>query len=31
MKKPANAPSWMPANIWKPKAKKLGVETLEEL
>jgi hypothetical protein len=29
--KPANAPAWMPANIWKPNVKKLGVETLEEL
>lgn len=31
MPKPANAPAWMPANIWKPKVKKLGVEMLEEL
>ena len=31
MPKPANAPTWMPANIWKPKVKKLGVEKLEEL
>jgi hypothetical protein len=29
--KPANAPAWMPANIWKPKVKKMGVEKLEEL
>lgn len=29
--KPANAPAWMPANIWKPIVKKVGVETLEEL
>jgi hypothetical protein len=29
--KPANAPAWMPANIWKPNVKKLGVEMLEEL
>ncbi|MBN1236336.1 MAG: non-histone chromosomal MC1 family protein [Methanotrichaceae archaeon] len=29
--KPINAPSWMPANIWKPNVKKLGVEKLVEL
>jgi hypothetical protein len=31
MPKPVNAPAWMPANIWKPKVKKMGVEKLEEL
>jgi hypothetical protein len=29
--KPPNAPKWMPANIWKPIVKKVGVEKLEEL
>ena len=29
--KPASAPAWMPAIIWKPKVKKVGVEKLEEL
>ena len=31
IKKPKNAPKWMPAKIWKPKVKKVGVEKLEEL
>jgi hypothetical protein len=31
VKKPANAPAWMPDKIWKPKAKKVGTEKLEEL
>jgi hypothetical protein len=31
VKKPANAPAWMPAKIWKPVVKKIGVEKLEEL
>ena len=31
VKKPANAPTWMPAKIWKPQVKKVGVEKLEEL
>jgi hypothetical protein len=29
--KPAGAPAWMPAKIWKPFVKKVGVEKLEEL
>ncbi len=29
--KPANAPAWMPANIWKPSVKKVGIEKIEEL
>ncbi|VVB62586.1 Chromosomal protein MC1a [uncultured archaeon] len=31
VKKPKNAPAWMPAKIWKPKVKKVRTETLEEL
>ena len=31
VKKPAGAPSWMPAKIWKPNVKKVGTETLEEI
>jgi hypothetical protein len=31
VKKPKNAPAWMPDKIWKPKVKKLGMETLEEV
>lgn len=30
VKKPANAPAWMPAKIWKPFVKKVGIETLEK-
>ena len=29
--KPKNAPAWMPNKIWKPKVKKLGMETLKEV
>lgn len=29
--KPSNAPGWMPAMIWKPNVKKVGIEKLEEL
>ena len=29
--KPKGAPAWMPAKIWKPSVKKVGVEKLEEL
>jgi hypothetical protein len=29
VKKPANAPAWMPPKIWKPKVKKVGIEKLE--
>jgi hypothetical protein len=28
--KPKGAPEWMPAKIWKPSVKKVGMETLEE-
>jgi hypothetical protein len=31
VKKPAGAPAWMPATIWKPNVKKVGIEKLEEL
>jgi hypothetical protein len=31
VKKPANAPAWMPAKIWKPNVKKVGIENLEKL
>lgn len=30
VKKPANAPSWMPGKIWKPSVKKVGIETIEK-
>jgi hypothetical protein len=30
VKKPANAPAWMPAKIWKPFVKKVGIETIEK-
>ena len=30
VKKPANAPTWMPAKIWKPFVKKVGIETIEK-
>jgi len=29
--KPSNAPGWMPAKIWKPNVKKVGIEKLEDL
>jgi len=29
VKKPKSAPVWMPAKIWKPNVKKIGVEKLE--
>ena len=29
IKKPANAPAWMPAKILKPNVKKVGIEKLE--
>ncbi|NPV61275.1 MAG: chromosomal protein MC1 [Methanotrichaceae archaeon] len=29
--KPANAPTWMPKNIWKPNVKKVGIEKVEEI
>ena len=28
--KPKGAPAWMPAKIWKPKVKKVGIENLEK-
>jgi hypothetical protein len=31
IKKPKNAPAWMPAKIWKPFVKKVGTEKLEDL
>ncbi len=31
IKKPANAPAWMPAKIWKPNVKKVGTEKLTEI
>ena len=30
VKKPKGATAWMPAKIWKPLVKKVGVEKLEE-
>ena len=30
VKKPANAPTWIPAKIWKPFVKKVGIETIEK-
>jgi hypothetical protein len=30
VKKLKGAPAWMPAKIWKPSVKKVGMETLEE-
>jgi len=31
IKKPKNAPAWMPAKIWKPFVKKVGPEKLDDL
>jgi hypothetical protein len=31
VKKPKAAPAWMPAKIWKPNVKKIGVEKLKEV
>ncbi|MDD1742582.1 MAG: non-histone chromosomal MC1 family protein [Methanotrichaceae archaeon] len=31
VKKPKNAPAWMPNKIWKPNVKKVGIEKLEEI
>ncbi len=31
VRKPKNAPSWMPNKIWKPNVKKVGMEKLEEI
>jgi hypothetical protein len=28
--KPKGAPAWMPAKIWKPKVKKVGMEHLDK-
>lgn len=30
VKKPKDAPAWMPAKIWKPNVKKVGIEYLEK-
>ena len=30
VKKLKDAPAWMPAKIWKPLVKKVGMENLEE-
>jgi hypothetical protein len=29
--KPKNSPAWLPAKVWKPNVKKVGVEKLEEI
>ncbi|AEB68656.1 MULTISPECIES: non-histone chromosomal MC1 family protein [Methanothrix] len=31
VKKPKNAPAWMPDKIWKPTVKKIGIEKLEKI
>jgi len=31
VKRPANAPAWMPDRIWKPNVKKIGIEKLEQI
>ncbi len=31
VKKPKNAPAWMPAKIWMPQVKKVGMETLDKI
>lgn len=31
VKKPKNAPAWMPDKIWKPNVKKVGTEKVGEL
>jgi hypothetical protein len=31
LKKPKNAPAWMPDKIWKPNVKKVGIEKVGEL
>jgi hypothetical protein len=31
VKRPDNAPSWMPAKVWKPNVEKIGVEHLESI
>jgi hypothetical protein len=30
IEKPKDAPAWMPAEIWKPKVKKVGMEYLDK-
>jgi len=30
IEKPKSAPAWMPAKIWKPKVKKVGMENLDK-
>lgn len=29
--RPKSAPAWMPTKIWRPKVKKIGIETLEKI
>lgn len=31
VKAPANAPSWLPAKVWKPVVKKVGVERINKI
>ena len=31
VKAPANRPNWMPAEIWKPNVKKIGIKKLDRL
>jgi hypothetical protein len=31
VKKPSNAPDWMPNEIWKPNVKKVGIEKLDKI
>jgi len=31
VKKPANAPEWMPEEIWKPNVSKIGIEKLDKI
>jgi hypothetical protein len=31
VRKPAGAPAWMPAKIWKPNVKKVGIEKLKKI
>jgi hypothetical protein len=31
VRKPAGAPAWIPAKIWKPNVKKVGIEKLKKI
>ncbi|MHC1631097.1 MAG: non-histone chromosomal MC1 family protein [Methanotrichaceae archaeon] len=31
VRKPANAPDWMPDEIWKPNVRKIGIEKLDKI